>query len=316
MLFDNFPRKAGSEPFPAFFSPKNAINFSTYQAGLQALLEAFGTRTNPIPVVLSILASPQTIAATLRAGGHPILLDVDVDLQMDVDVLKGVLADLPTAVVLLDSYEGQPASQALVEAAKSYPTVHVHHAIPCTAFTAGSFAVFDLSPLGGGGLVYTTWADCLKDLRIIRDGLLGHDSRLKFENIDCYKNSLVSLAQEYTTRVLNSQSLHLKIIEQFSNQTQIKPVFNTQMTYCVPYKMIYTPNAKRVVAHLDSYGIEVKEGCYPLHQVPELRNRWEQTPDYPNADKLGKSVVCLPCHSGVTDQFDLILEKVLEVCNG
>src|SRR5689334_7869041 len=80
----------------------NGVTVNSYRTAIQMCLEVLGTRLAPIPVVMSVTAAPSVVAAVLRSGAHPCLVDIsEKTLQMDPLILKEVLEELKECIVLL-----------------------------------------------------------------------------------------------------------------------------------------------------------------------------------------------------------------------
>lgn len=305
------------EVVPPFFPPNSAINFSSYQIALQSALELLGTRTDATPVVTSVLASPQTMSAILRAGAQPLILDVDpATYHIDSTIVKSVLEDLsgmPVIFVIPDVF-GTAPDVRLQEAIKGYPTIYASMYPPVELASFADFSVYDLSVLTNGpaGLLHTKHTKQVKDLIYIRSGEMGHSAELHSKISEC----LLSVYQHYDSIVEENTTIYesyTKYLISLNINTSIHIKDSKSFRYCFP---MCVGNARRVQAHLHSYDIETRLGFKPVHELSELRSRWVDTPNYPVADNLATRMICLPVNKIVRGHEHTIIDRILEVNNG
>jgi len=298
-----------------FFGPA-AVAFGTYQAAVSASLEVLGTRTHLIPVVLPITAAPDTIAATLRGGGDPLLLDIRPQtLQIDPDALREVLAELKAAVVILTRPGGQDVDPELLELTKELPTIldsrlpphqRIENDCVCT------FNIFDFSAmLGTGALVVHKFDQQIKELKMVRSGLLGLSANLN-DALSAYALKRLKLDPCLDERRKAQKQVADKYIELLKEKYVIP--FDQSVEW--PYFIVRVDNADRVVAHLHSHGIEAVKPVFPLHMLSEINRRWVEKPEYPVAEGLWKKLVALPTHTGIIGKESIIVERLLEVSDG
>ncbi len=278
------------------------VVFNTYQLAIQASLELMGTRTAPIPVILPITASPETIAAVLRSGASPVLLDVDyLTLQMNPTQLQEALEELKDAIVLLTVPGGQPIDPGLLKQVQALPTIIDTHLVPDSEMHAylGSFTVYDLSAMcGSGGVVFHKYLPQLAELTVIRSGMMGHSGKMSWPQVN-YINQRASLAHLRREDQASVANLYSAFLQSHNKSGMI--VFKDSPNW--PYYLVRVPDARRVVAHLQDQGVQAVLGCYPLHLLDELKDRWQEEPQYPTAVKLMDEIVALPTFPGVYYDF-------------
>lgn len=294
-----------------YFGPA-AVAFGTYQASLSAILEVLGTRTHLIPVVMPITASPDTIAATLRAGGDPVLLDIRPQtLQIDPDMLRTVLEDLKAAVVILTRPAGQPVDPELLKVVGDNPTVldsrlppHDKIAEECIC----TFNVFDLGPVvGSGSVVVHKFAQQVRELKLVRNGLLGLAGNLN--------DALSAYALK---RLKEDPGLGLRrgtqaiVANRYIELLKEKYAFPFDQSPEWPYFVLRVENADTVVAHLHA-DVELVKPVFPLHMLSDVNRRWVEKPEYPVAEGLWRKLVALPTHIGVLGKEAQIVERLNEV---
>lgn len=296
----------------AFFGPASSV-FSSCQAAITAALEVLGSRTHDIPVVMPITALPDTISAVLRAGGNPILLDINPNtLQTEPSMLKEVIDSLQAVVTVLDRPGGMPVHADLLSLVQDLPTI-VDTRLPPQlgndAYCVGTFNVFDLSPvIGTGGLVVHKFSDQVHELKLVRSGLLGLAANL---------NDMLS-ALAYT-RLRNNPDLaarkqaQQKVFSTYSDLLSGKKEILFPECLEKPYCILRVNSANKVIAHLHSFGISAIKPVFPLHTLPIMQRRWQETPEYPVAEELTDKLVALPTHPGVVGKEEEIVSKLLDV---
>lgn len=297
----------------AFFGP-TAVVFNSYQASITAILEVLGSRTHELPVILPITSSPDTISAVLRSGANPILLDINADsLQMEPALLTEVLETIKSAVIILDRPGGMPVDPALLAIAKTLPTIIDTRLPPHQGSTqdcVGTFTVFDFGPIvGSGSLVIHKFTHQVRELKMVRNGLLGLAASMNDALCALAHKRLKSQPklQDRKTAQAQAVSLYRNFLEG-KNHEIVFPECQER-----PYLMVVVENANKVVAHLHSLGLPVVKPVFPLHYLPIMQRRWQETPEYPVAESVFNRVVALPTHPGILGKEAEIIERLLEI---
>ncbi len=296
-----------------YFGPA-AVAFGTYQASLSAILEVLGTRTHLIPVVMPITASPDTIAATLRAGGDPVLLDIlPQTLQMDPGELRLVLSELKAAVVILTRPAGQAVDPELLAVVGENPTIldsrlppHEKIADQCIC----TFNVFDLAPIiGTGSVVIHKFDQQVRELKLVRNGLLGLCGNLN-DALAAYALKRLKADPGLDTR----RGVQGTVAYEYIKLLKEKYVFPFDESPEWPYFIVRVDNADKVVAHLHSE-VELVKPVFPLHMLSDVNRRWMEKPEYPVAEGLWRKLVALPTHVGILGKESMIVSKLSEVAH-
>lgn len=288
---------------------KDAVSFHSYQSAMQAVLEMLGSRSSMLPVVCSVFTAPDVMSAILRSGAQPILLDVDEETaQINIPDLQDLLTSLheaeKEAVILLNRPAGAPVDPSLVAATSDVVTVEDTHVFPDPLDDSLSqFAVWDLSTVEKGAIVRTPFDVQRKDLVMIRDGFLGHDSGLS----NAAKKALQEMPSMSITRI-NAKKYRDALAS--SGKEGLVAFAHERHT---PFFVFNVPNADRVIAHLYSYGIEAKKAFFPLHEHPQMASRWHLPPEYPVAERLSKRLLAVPTNHTVSDHIEEVVARVLEV---
>lgn len=293
------------------FLGAGAVAFNSCQNAVAAVLEVLGTRTSIIPVVLPITAAPDTVAGVLRGGADPILLDIDAStLQIDPVALKEVLDEVKAAVVILTRPGGSNVDSRLLDLTKglptildtkSYPGIYIGHRQLAT------FVIHDLETvIGSGAIVRHQYTDQLRELKMVRSGVLGLGANLNPLLAKAAHNRLTYEAMNRDVRREKQRTVANAYMK------KLKPYLKAVQEDW-PYFITEVGNADKVMVHLRTYGISAVKPVFPLHYLSEMNRRWQEAPSYPVAEELHKKLIALPTHPGILDEVDMIVEKLLEV---
>jgi dTDP-4-amino-4,6-dideoxygalactose transaminase len=294
-----------------YIAGKHTCATNTVQTAVQACLELLGTRTDVVPVIMPVTAPPDTLAAVLRSGAHPLLLDIEEEtLQVDPEQLRDAISMLAeeerVPIVLLNRPFGQPVLPELLEAIADLPSVCDSRLIPHSELEEDdlpcSFSIFDLTPIcGSGAIIVHPFVTQVKQLKEVRNGPMGLSGALSEQQA------------KHAVAVLKSFPLQVKLYEESLNQ-----LMSYGLDVMGPSKWpaplwLKVPNARLIVAHLASYGIASAVGLYPLYGLEEVRRRYTEEPEYPVAEKLENSFVCIPTHQKVQGREEEIVNRIKEV---
>lgn len=289
--------------------PGSAITFSTYHAAVSAVLEVLGSRGHMVPVVMSITTAPEVLSGVLRAGGDPILLDIqESTLQMDPGLLQMVLKELGAAVVLLSRPGGQPVDPDLLSQVADLPTIldsGLQAKADLNAESICTFNLFDLSSYCEVGALLTHKHEVQqKELRSVRNGVLGLSANLP-----------VCLASTARSKIVfsntnRSRSTDLVTASRYIELLGDRAKFTSSPEW--PNFIVKVDNANKAIVHLADL-VEVKKPVFPLHYMQTIAKRWAEQPSYPVAETLHGQFVALPTHSGILGKESMIVERLLEV---
>lgn len=247
-------------------APKHSCATSSVQIAVQACLELLGTRTDVIPLILPVTAAPDTLSAVLRSGAHPLLLDIEEHtLQMDVGLLKEAIDLLAqedkVPVVLFNRPFGDPIRPELLELVQDCPSIVDSRLVPHEDLGVDdlccTFNIFDMTPLcGSGGFIIHKFPPQVRQLKQVVSGFLGLGGLLP------------ELTAEYVV---------------------------TELKHGIPEPLdwVKVPNARRAVATLAAEGIEAVVAVFPLHNLDEVRRRYTEEPEYPVAEKVENTYICV-----------------------
>jgi hypothetical protein len=209
-----------------------------------------------------------------------------------------------------------PVDPALLELAQDLPTIIDTRLPPHKGIEAdctGVFTVFDFGPIvGTGGLVIHKYSQQVLELKLVRNGLLGLAANMN--------DALCALAHK---RLIAHPFLIVRKSDKEKVVGAYKSLLEGKNHHIVfphsperPYLMVRVANANRVVAHLHSLGFPVVKPVFPLHLLPIMQRRWQETPEYPVAEAVHTQIVALPVHPGIIGKEKEIVSRLLEVDDG
>lgn len=263
---------------------------ASVQIAVQSCLELLGTRVDVIPVIMPVTSAPDTLSAVLRAGGHPLLLDIEDEyLQMDLEQLRDALEMLEeqnrVPVILFNQPFRMPVRKELLELVLDYPSIVdsriVPHEqlsgpdIPCT------FNVFDLSIVcGAGGLIIHKFPEQVDQLKMVRSGPMGLDGALP--------EMLAEEAADAQSYWQTTREYYWGEVEKFigTEHQVMGPSTEPGVVW------LRVDNARRTAVTLKSYGVEAVLGLAPLYNIEEVKRRYREEPEYPVTKALENSFVC------------------------
>lgn len=264
------------------------VTVNTYQLALQIVLEALGSRTLDLVACMSVTSSPEALAAVLRAGAQPLLLDINTStLQMDLEALKEIVPKLENVVVITSYPTDQGIRDFLVE--NEIIEICDTRMIPNIKDPLkpkAQIEIWDLAPyILTGAVIFTEFPDLKEALIEIRSGVLGHSAHLTTTQL----HKLTSEAKiEYWSNLEN-------IYHEYENFGDIaNEVQKFKVILGGRYPLAIVKDAAKTIKDLSDKGIEAKLGCYPLFAFPDILARWADSPDYPGAYEMQNKVVALP----------------------
>lgn len=270
---------------------EHAVPVNNYQTALQICLEALGATNPDVIVVLPVTSSTETIAAVLRAGGYPCLLDIQQDtLQMDPKGLDQVLAASKEFVVVLNFPGGWDIHNDLKKICDKYnaPTV-IDSRLPPSMNNygpKGTFTVYDFGPfIGGGALIYPGHDSYRSGLMLIRSGILGHFAHMSAPQANAVMNINYQKFFEEKVKVVGNY-------KEACDKRRVKLKFD----HFDRYVLIEHDNARQVISKLNNMGLDAMQACIPLNTYDVLKNRWPEDPSdfYPVAKYMQDRIVALP----------------------
>lgn len=287
----------------------HCVAFNSVQSAVQACLELLGSRVAELPVVMPVTAGPDELAAVLRAGGSPLLVDIsEKTLQLDPEKLKEILKVLEeeelVPVVLVDKIDGT-VDQDILDQIQNLPSIGVYRGELNTGMTqeyfSCAFNVVDTTTIAGSGaIIFHSYPTQVDHLRLIRSGIMGMNANMP-EGVA----GRILLLLDNQIDLESYEEIKKKYLD---SGLEILPPSKYPATIWVKVK-----DAKLTSVQLNSYGIEAPVALYPLHDLEEVKKRFQQDPDYPAADKVKNQYICVPTHLMARDKTDKIIEIIGEI---
>jgi hypothetical protein len=263
---------------------------ASVQIAVQSCLELLGTRVDVIPVIMPVTSAPDTLAAVLRAGGHPLLLDIEEEhLQLDPAQLRDALEMLEeqkrVPVILFNRPFRAPVREELLEMVLDYPSIVDSRVVPHEKLTGldicCTFNVFDLSTVcEAGALIIHKFPEQVDQLKMVRSGPMGLDGALP--------EMLAKEAVYVHGCWQNTRKHYWGEVEKFigTEHQVMGPSTEPGVVW------LKVDNARRTAATLKSYGVEAVLGLAPLYDLEEVKRRYREEPEYPVTKALENSFVC------------------------
>lgn len=282
------------------------------QTAVQMCIELLGAGPMQVPVVAPVTLPPDALSALLRAGAKPILLDITEDtLQINLEQLNAVMEEVDEFVAYLPRPVGKALDAELVEALGDHPIIEDTRVPPGEGTAKGHFVIYDLlSVIGTGAVIMQPFDQQHTDLLLLKGGTLGHNAALP--------EILAGLAHQRLaeqTKVIDHQKkMAVAYVAGFKDAKRDDLLVEQAYEESFPFFTVKATNAKKVIAHLDSYGVQASLAFCPVHTLDHIKDRWEEEPSYPVAEALSQQLVVLPTHRGVSyEDVAFIIEKIMEV---
>lgn len=286
------------------------VAFNSVQSAVQGCLELLGTRETGLVVIMSVTAGPDEMAAVLRSGANPILLDIEEEyLQINPETLKEVLPVLEedgiVPIMLLDKPVGDEINPAILAEIQDLPSISVYRGFTNQKmdkdYFSCAFNIIDFTDMvGGGAVIFHSYPEQIKHLKLIRSGIMGMGANMP--------EGLAQGASVLLNNPLDTEA-YADILDKY-----VKSDLELSKTTKFPSLIwVKVKDAKLTATHLKSYGIDVQVAMCPLYELDEIRKRFQQDPDYPVAEKLKNQYICVPTHIGAVERTDEIIKLIGEI---
>ncbi len=285
----------------ASFGPGSVLVSSSCLA-FQMVLDLLGCRKDLIPVIMSVAAPHEVLAAVLRASGQPVLVDISEDtLQMDPEILASTLESFEKgAIVILDRPGGDEIDPELLEVTcNKAPTIVDSRFTPALPVLAseqiGDFCIYTLDSCA---VIVQAYEEQQVQLKSLRSSFLGYYAHV--------------LPMSKFTSDLITPDLECKSVVDIYNKLLKKPLAIAEDSRCYrTHVAVEVADVQRAMAHLISMNVQVYPAISPLHLVPAVRARFAQDdePVYPVAEHYSTRILALPCHASLLEN-----ERIYRVC--
>ena len=319
--------------------PEQVVATSSGYTALELALAT--TPSSGYKVLVPGLTMVATIAAVVRAGLVPKIVDVGPDLQLSAEIAREALEDDVGGIVAVDYGGRQPDMRALQELCREKDLMFWEDAAHAFGSMSGGaragelsdLACFSLHPikplpaLGGGLIVNNIESQPYLHVKPRRARYYGIQDRegpfynVKHLGINGYMTDVsATVARQFLPRIgeLNAKRNYLgHTYNRLLGETGLEEAFRPLLwdggsTYHL-YTVICGPDVKRREVHerLRAQGIETGYHYIPLHHFGACKG-FKKGPT-PNLDLYGPRLLTLPCHQNMTGDD---VARVIEALKG
>jgi len=279
-----------------------------------------GSGDEVITVAHTFLA---TVAAIVKCGATPILIDVGKDHNMDMDKLEQAITPKTKAVIPVHLNGRCCDMDRLMDIAQKHNLIVIEDAAQALGATfngkkAGSFGLLNcfsfypakmLGTAGDGGMITTNNEDLANTLRAWRDNgrIMGQDEVMCFgynTRLDNLHAALLNVKFKYLPRWITRRREIAGLYEQgLSGLSQIElppppqdksPYYDVYQNYVIRLK-----ERDKLAAYLRKNGVEIIiSWSIPMHHQKALSLGHFQLPE---TESLSHEVISLPMYPELTD---------------
>ncbi len=319
--------------FAEIVGTKYAIGVGSGTGALFLSLKALGVGQGD-EVVTTPYTFFATVGAIVTAGATPVFADIGEDLNIDPDLIEGVLTKR-TKAILPVHWSGMPCSMEKIMSIASKHNLYVVedacHAINSkigekSPGSFGNMGCFSLHPLknlnvwGDGGVITTNSKDLHDRLVLLRNhGLVNRNECFVWaynSRLDSIQAVVASHLLKKIEHITESRIRNAKFFdEELSKVPQIRIPKRSQNAKHVFH--IYVIMAKRrdeLQKYLIENGIDAKiHYPIPMHLQPAAKGWRYKEGDFPFCEEVCKSVISLPVHEFITkEQQEYAVKKIRE----
>jgi len=315
--------------FAAFHGGGEAIGVGNGTDALELALRAIGLERGDNVFTVSHTAVA-TVAAIEKAGGQPVLVDIDPNsYTMSPFSLEDAIRDQrkkgkPLKAIIVVHLYGHPADMnTIVHIAEQNNLVLIEDCAQAHGAlingkkvgTIGNVAAFSFYPtknlgaLGDGGGVLTKNADIAERVRLLREygwhrryisEKPGGNSRLDEIQAAILNVKLRKLTQENIRR----REISMQYQNGISNQKITKPDYNKEISHVFHQFVIRLKKRDELRDYLQSCGVgTLIHYPVPIHHQPAYMGRLEISPSgLPETEKASKEVLSLPIYPQLNEK--------------
>lgn len=318
----------------SYFNVDHAIAVDSGTRALQFALEGLGIGEGD-----TVVTTPATFIATanviVKTGATPRFVDIDMDTYgPDFDELERVLESESIDAIMPVHLYGYPVDvQRLQRIAGDVPIVsdacQAHGAMRdgklvgerSTATGLSFYPSKNMTVAGDGGVLLTddnelaAVAESLRDVGRSESGYeherIGYTARLNTVNAAIGRKQLSKLDSWNERRRAVAARYH----EAFADLPLVRPPRGDETVDPAWYfYTIRTNEPDDFRDHLDAHGVEAgSQYRIPVHLQPPYRERGYDEGDFPKTETWADTLVTLPCHQHMNDEW---VEHVVDVVSG
>lgn len=287
-----------------------------------------------------VITTPFTFVATLgaivRLGAKPVLVDIDSrDFNIDTGLITQAISKRTRAILPVHLFGLAVNLGSLMQIADQHNLAVIEDAAQALGATyqgksvgswgkLGCFSFFPSKNLGGagdGGMVTTDDATLADRLRVLR--VHGSRSKYKYEclginsRLDALQAAILSVKLQYLAkwtklRQRNAQR-YGSLFDAFGLGSVIQlPALFPDREHVFNQYVIVAPRRDELRQFLKERGIPTEIYYpHPLHLEPAFAHLGYGLREFPNSEKLSKSVLALPVSPTITeDQQQYVVESI------
>ena len=333
--------------FAAYCGAKYAVTTTSCATALLLSLETMGIEKGD-EVITTDFTMIATVAAIIRAGAKPVLVDIDPDTWcLDVDQVRKSINRNTVAIMPVPIYGHPVDGGAIKELAEKNNLIVIEDAAEAigseyspgkrvgSLFDASCFSFYVNKTIqtGEGGMIVTnseSFADKARrfkgydtdpESRFIHQGL-GFNYRMtnvtaaigcaQMDNIEHFVAMKRAIAEKYFQRLSKRQDLQMPVEEEDS--------INSFWVFGMMVKDHAKVSRDALVDKLSKMGVETRRFFVPMHKQPALLRLGlfkGSEKLYPVADRVSRQGIYLP--NGVTltsEQISYVCDCIEEILDG
>lgn len=330
------------EDFATRVGRKHGIAVSNGSVALDTAIQALKLESGS-QVILPTFTIISCIAAVVRAGLEPILVDCDpVTWNMDPNQVAAKITDKTSAIMVVHIYGLPVDMKPVLELAERYglrviedaAQMHgqTYRGAPCGSFgdiSTFSFYANKHITTGEGGMVVTNDSHLAERCRSIRNLCFQVDRRFVHEELGynfrmTNLQAAIGLAQleQLDQFVVSKRSMGKRYRESLDHVDSLKqPLEKTDYAeniYWV-YGMLIDDqcplDARTTIQRLEQLGVGSRPFFFPMHEQPLFRKKGMfRGETYPHAETIARKGFYIPSGLALTqDEIDFVAGNVKEV---
>ncbi len=312
--------------FASYIGVKHAVAVSNGTAALEIIFTALGVNGSKVIIPTNTFAA--TAYGAIRAGGRPVFVDIEADLNFSLnDVRKKLSKDVKAVVPVHIGGLVPPRMEELIELAEKKgfhiieDAAHAHGSElkgrkAGTFSKAAAFSFFSTKVMttGEGGMIVTDDDEIAEKAKLLRNqgkvkgnliGIMGYNWRMtEFQ-------AIVGLEQlRLLDEMIEGRRRVARIYDELlSGHPVLKVLEIPEESKTNYYKyIVFLPKGRKpdvLKAFLkEKYGVELAGYVYevPLHRQPVFKEYVSSSEEFPVADDLCYRHIALPIYPQMTEE--------------
>jgi len=308
--------------FSQYLGTAEAVLTNSATTSLHLCLLLAGVRPGD-EVITTPLSYVSTATAIIHAGARPVFVDVDPKTGLlDLDRLEASIAARTRAVIPVHLWGAMVDMRRLRKICDSRGIAIVEdaaHAIEserdgirpgqCSLAACFSYHVSKTITAGEGGCIATNNRRLAKQARLLRrDGIrnVGFTRRMEVLGYKYLSTDFqAAFLRSQLKRIDSIYSSRKRVYDLYARFSRTEGVAMPQVPQGVKHARLFcvvlVRNRLKVMGHLKKLGVQTAIHYEPIHLEPYFRKTFgHKRGDFPAAEELGRRVLSLPLHAGMT----------------